>query len=115
MCPRFLMKDRFVPLTARPLRLGRRTLPTMRQHLIIDADDTLWENNIYFERAFDEFVEFLAHSTLTPTDVRAVLERDRTRRMRGFTATAHRASAATCGNATSGWRSGRSVRMIWSR
>ena len=31
-----------------------------RQHLIIDADDTLWENNIYFERAFDEFVEFLA-------------------------------------------------------
>jgi len=27
-----------------------------RQHLIIDADDTLWENNIYFERAFDQFV-----------------------------------------------------------
>ena len=46
----------------------------MRQHLIIDADDTLWENNIYFERAFDEFVEFLAHSTLPPTDVRAVLD-----------------------------------------
>ena len=45
----------------------------MRQHLIIDADDTLWENNIYFERAFDEFVEFLAHSSLTPTDVREVL------------------------------------------
>src|SRR6187397_2875148 len=50
------------------------TLPTMRQHLIIDADDTLWENNIYFERSFEEFVEFLAHSTLTPTDVRAVLD-----------------------------------------
>ena len=46
----------------------------MRQHLIIDADDTLWENNIYFERAFDEFVGFLAHSTLPPTDVRAVLD-----------------------------------------
>src|SRR4029077_5029463 len=38
-----------------------------RQHLIINADDTLWENNIYFERAFDQFVEFLAHSTLTPS------------------------------------------------
>ena len=37
----------------------------MRQYLIIDADDTLWENNIYFERAFDEFVEYLDHSTLT--------------------------------------------------
>ncbi len=46
----------------------------MRQNLIIDADDTLWENNVYFERAFDEFVEFLAHSCLTPVEVRAVLD-----------------------------------------
>jgi putative hydrolase of the HAD superfamily len=45
-----------------------------RQHLIFDADDTLWENNIYFERAFDRFVEFLDHSSLTPTQVRAVLD-----------------------------------------
>ena len=29
-----------------------------RQNLIIDADDTLWENNIYFERAFDDFCRF---------------------------------------------------------
>ena len=41
--------------------------------LIFDADDTLWENNIYFESAFDDFVEFLAHSSLTPTQVRDVL------------------------------------------
>jgi putative hydrolase of the HAD superfamily len=46
----------------------------MRQRLIIDADDTLWENNIYFERAFDEFVEFLGHSSLTPAEIRAVLD-----------------------------------------
>jgi putative hydrolase of the HAD superfamily len=46
----------------------------MRQHLIIDADDTLWENNIYFERAFDRFVEFLAHSSLSPVQVREVLD-----------------------------------------
>jgi putative hydrolase of the HAD superfamily len=45
-----------------------------RQNLIIDADDTLWENNIYFLRAFDEFVDFLDHSTLSPTEVRAVLD-----------------------------------------
>jgi len=44
------------------------------QFLIIDADDTLWENNIYFERAFDEFVQFLDHSTLAPGEVRAVLD-----------------------------------------
>jgi putative hydrolase of the HAD superfamily len=45
-----------------------------RQHLIIDADDTLWENNIYFERAFDEFCDFLAHSSMSAVEVRAVLD-----------------------------------------
>jgi putative hydrolase of the HAD superfamily len=46
----------------------------MRQYLMIDADDTLWENNIYFERAFDEFVEYLDHSTLSATEIREVLD-----------------------------------------
>lgn len=46
----------------------------MRQFLLIDADDTLWENNIYFEQAFDEFVSFLDHSTLTAPEIRAVLD-----------------------------------------
>ena len=41
--------------------------------LIFDADDTLWENNIYFERAFDDFVEFLGHSRLTPAQIREIL------------------------------------------
>src|SRR5438093_9393233 len=45
----------------------------MKQQLIFDADDTLWENNIYFERAFDDFVDFLGHSTLSPAQVREVL------------------------------------------
>ena len=45
-----------------------------RQNLIVDADDTLWENNIYFERAFDDFCDFLAHSALTPDQVRGVLD-----------------------------------------
>jgi putative hydrolase of the HAD superfamily len=47
---------------------------TIRQSLIVDADDTLWENNIYFERAFDEFCDFLDHSHLTPADIRSVLD-----------------------------------------
>lgn len=46
----------------------------MPLHLIIDADDTLWENNIYFERAFEEFVALLAHSRLDAAGVRAVLD-----------------------------------------
>ncbi len=45
-----------------------------RQHLIFDADDTLWENNIYFEDAFDRFCGYLAHSSMTPQEIRAVLD-----------------------------------------
>lgn len=45
-----------------------------RQHLAIDADDTLWENNVYFERAFDRFCGLLDHSTMTPVEIRAVLD-----------------------------------------
>jgi putative hydrolase of the HAD superfamily len=41
--------------------------------LVFDADDTLWENNIYFERAFDDFCSFLDHSKLNPAQVRDVL------------------------------------------
>mgnify|MGYP000259014741 CR=1 FL=1 len=40
----------------------------------IDAGDTLWENNIYYERAFEEFVDYLDHSTLTPAEIRAILD-----------------------------------------
>jgi putative hydrolase of the HAD superfamily len=45
-----------------------------RQHLLIDADDTLWENNIYFEDAFDEFVGFLDHSSMSPAEIRVLLD-----------------------------------------
>ena len=45
-----------------------------RQWVLIDADDTLWENNIYFERAFDEFVQLLDHPRLSPAQVREVLD-----------------------------------------
>lgn len=43
------------------------------QTLLIDADDTLWENNIYFERAIAHFISFLAHQELSPKEVREVL------------------------------------------
>jgi putative hydrolase of the HAD superfamily len=45
-----------------------------RQHLIFDADDTLWENNVYFEQAFDEFCAYLNHSSLLPDEIRAILD-----------------------------------------
>ena len=46
----------------------------MQQHILIDGDDTLWENNIYFERAIEAFIDFLDHSSLEPEEVRAVLD-----------------------------------------
>ena len=45
-----------------------------RQYLIVDADDTLWENNIYFEQAFADYCAFLDHPTLSPGEVRAILD-----------------------------------------
>ena len=49
------------------------------QTLLIDADDTLWENNVYFERAIARFISFLNHHEFSPEQVREVLndvERD---------------------------------------
>ncbi len=46
----------------------------MRYHFLIDADDTLWENNIYFEQAIHAFITFLNHSQLSREEVRAVLD-----------------------------------------
>jgi putative hydrolase of the HAD superfamily len=44
-----------------------------RQTLMIDADDTLWENNIYFERAIANFISFLNHRHFSAAQVRQKL------------------------------------------
>lgn len=54
----------------------------MHYHLLIDADDTLWENNIFFEQAIHDFITFLDHSQLTREEVRAVL--DEVERIMGY-------------------------------
>jgi putative hydrolase of the HAD superfamily len=46
---------------------------TPRQNLVFDADDTLWENNVIFERVVDDFVDWLDHPTLDPASIRALL------------------------------------------
>jgi putative hydrolase of the HAD superfamily len=43
------------------------------QALLMDADDTLWENNIYFERAIADFISFLNHRERSPAEVRRIL------------------------------------------
>jgi putative hydrolase of the HAD superfamily len=49
-----------------PIRLTDQTL-------LFDADDTLWENNIYFEEAIAAFISYLDHRTHSPAEVRSQL------------------------------------------
>jgi putative hydrolase of the HAD superfamily len=65
----------------RPLYNQPVTLPNLtdrrpsNQTLLIDADDTLWENNIYFERAITSFISYLDHRVHTAEEVRGHLNR----------------------------------------
>jgi putative hydrolase of the HAD superfamily len=52
-----------------------RPSPIPSQTLLLDADDTLWENNIYFERAISSFISYLDHHRHPPAEVRQVLNR----------------------------------------
>jgi putative hydrolase of the HAD superfamily len=46
---------------------------TTRQTMLIDADDTLWHNNIHFERTTEAFIDYLKHSTLSRDEIRQVI------------------------------------------
>jgi putative hydrolase of the HAD superfamily len=46
----------------------------MRQTLVFDADDTLWENNVLFERVVSDYLDWLAHPTLDHRALRGVLD-----------------------------------------
>jgi putative hydrolase of the HAD superfamily len=45
-----------------------------RQHLIFDADDTLWENNVVFEGVIADFIAWLDHPRMTVEEVRRVMD-----------------------------------------
>ncbi len=45
-----------------------------RQHLIFDADDTLWENNVVFEQVIADFIAWIDHPQLAPGEVRSILD-----------------------------------------
>ena len=48
--------------------------PRNAQTLLIDADDTLWENNVYFERAIADFISFLNHRERSSGEIREILD-----------------------------------------
>ncbi len=45
-----------------------------RQTLIFDADDTLWQNNIFFERVVEDFLAWVDHPTLSRPEIRDILD-----------------------------------------
>jgi putative hydrolase of the HAD superfamily len=49
------------------------TMTLIGQTLLFDADDTLWENNIYFERAIAAFISYLDHRVHSTEEVRDLL------------------------------------------
>jgi len=68
------------------------------QTLLIDADDTLWENNIYFERAIASFIAYLNHHEYSREEVREQLnlaERE-TIRQHGYGLSSFRRSLVAC-------------------
>jgi putative hydrolase of the HAD superfamily len=72
--------------------------PSPCQTLLIDADDTLWENNIYFERAIASFISYLDHRLHTTEEIRERLnhiERD-TIHTHGYGLKSFRRSLITC-------------------
>jgi putative hydrolase of the HAD superfamily len=70
----------------------------VNQTLLIDADDTLWENNIYFERAIASFISYLDHRIHTPEEVRGHLNRveHATIKAQGYGLHSFRKSLITC-------------------
>lgn len=48
--------------------------PRSRQTLIFDADDTLWENGVLFERVIDGYLDWMAHPTLDRGAIRKILD-----------------------------------------
>jgi putative hydrolase of the HAD superfamily len=71
---------------------------TRGQTLLLDADDTLWENNIYFERAIAAFISYLNHHTYSREEVRAALNEveHETIHQHGYGAASFQHSLVTC-------------------
>jgi len=53
-----------------------------RNTILIDADDTLWENNIFFEKTVDHFISQLEHLGYTREYIRHILNETERRNIR---------------------------------
>ncbi len=53
---------------------GMNASQLSRRSLIFDADDTLWQNNVLFERVVEDYLDWLAHPSLDRAAIRSILD-----------------------------------------
>ena len=57
----------------------------MRRHtLLIDADDTLWENNVFFEKLIEDFISIVEPYGYTRAYIRHILNETERKNIRQF-------------------------------
>jgi putative hydrolase of the HAD superfamily len=57
----------------------------MRRHtLLIDADDTLWENNVFFEKLIEDFISLVEHCGYPRAYIRHILNETERRNIRQY-------------------------------
>src|SRR5260370_7258148 len=57
----------------------------MRRHtLLIDADDTLWENNVFFEKLIEDFITLVESCGFTRAYVRHILNETERKNIRQY-------------------------------
>ncbi|HEX9761424.1 MAG TPA: HAD family hydrolase [Candidatus Acidoferrales bacterium] len=55
-----------------------------RQTILIDADDTLWENNVFFEKTIEDFITKLEHLGFARDYIRRILNETERRNIRQY-------------------------------
>src|SRR3981189_2788787 len=67
-------------------RRDRRGSPSsMRRHtLLIDADDTLWENNVFFEKLIEDFISIVEPYGYTRAYIRHILNETERKNIRQY-------------------------------
>jgi len=55
-----------------------------RKTLLIDADDTLWENNVFFEKLIEDFISLVEPSGYTRAYIRHILNETERKNIRQY-------------------------------
>ena len=66
-------------------RASESRFKTMRRHtLLIDADDTLWENNVFFEKLIEDFISLVEPYGYTRAYIRHILNETERKNIRQY-------------------------------